>query len=72
MEESRFEKGEHSIRAANGGDLGEAEKVTLVCCEEGYFKTRKSKVSNKARTFAARFRASATWMHDAAQQEKYE
>ena len=72
MEENRCEKGEHSIRAPNGGDVGEAEKDTLVCCEDEYFKTRKTKASNKARTFAARFGASATWMHDAAQEEKYE
>ena len=71
MEESRFEKGEHSIRAPNGGDVGEAEKVTLVCCEDEYFTTRKAKASNKAWTFAARFGAGATWMHDAAEEEKY-
>ena len=42
--------------------------VTFVCCEDDYFKTRKT----KARTFAARFGAGATWMHDAAQEEVYE
>ena len=66
--------GERGTEPAPAGNVGPARLcaelcvlVTFVCCEDDYFKTRKT----KARTFAARFGAGATWMHDAAEEEKY-